>query len=228
MPLSAAKVGGANKAKVKLGPSVYGPTSGRDALRRVLAASLGQGETWPYRMLAQTLPDRSESRRACPSLQPPEQQPLRIVKQQMMSSAELDKDNIVAAIGSARHQASTAQLGVSRFHAGKHRRSHHELVCRRQVAFATRTVSKIQTRQSHELPQRRDVIGGKSYSRHVTRSGELSRSGETIGIDKMAVRGSQRSRLGVHHRGERTYASSVVTRQANCRIVTAMHQHRSQ
>jgi hypothetical protein len=51
---------------------------------------------------------RSQCRGGRFPFQTPEQQPLRIVKQQMMSSAQLHEDHIVAAIGSARYQASTA------------------------------------------------------------------------------------------------------------------------
>ena len=122
-----AKVNGSTELAEVLGPT---RSFGRGALRRVLARNA-------RRAGSAALPDRSESRRARPSFQPPEQQPLRIVKQQMMSSAELDEDNIVAAIGSARNQASTAQLGVTCFHSGKHRRSRHELICRLEITPAT-------------------------------------------------------------------------------------------
>src|SRR5271165_7342985 len=114
-----------------------------------------------------TSAERGESRRSLFTLQPPEQQPLCVIKQHPMGTTELDKDNIIAAVRRTRYQASATYLGVTRFHAGKYRRSNHELICRLQKTRATRTIGKSKTRQPHELAERCVVICGKRDSRHV-------------------------------------------------------------
>jgi hypothetical protein len=44
----------------------------------------------------------------------------------------------------------------------------------------------------------------------------------------MAARCSQCGGLGIHQRRERNDTSCIVTRQANCGVIAAMHQHRGQ
>ena len=98
--------------------------------------SIGEGHRLEaYTTLIAT--GRGESRSRFSAFQPPEQQPLCVIKQHPMSATELDEDNIIAAVRGTRYQAPAAYLGVTRFHARKYGRSRHELICRLQKTSAT-------------------------------------------------------------------------------------------
>ncbi len=70
-----------------------------------------------------TTTEGGESRRNLFAFSSPEQQLLGVIKQHPMSATELDEDNIIAPVRRTRYQAPAAYLGITRFHAGKYRRS---------------------------------------------------------------------------------------------------------
>src|ERR1700730_13766857 len=145
-----------------------------------------------------------------------------------MGATKLDKDNILAARRGARNQTATANPRVATVHACENRRTRHQPVGWLQETCPTRTVGKCQPWQPHELAERRIVIGRKSDPRHVARRRELTRPGQAVRVDEMAVRRPQLSGLRVHQSRKGSNTPGVVPGEADRRVVTTMDQHRSQ